>query len=64
MYKHIYEHRHTQLFLQSCNGWGSILLDFQNFINNYFYGHTTSVWKKYNAVNFQLLTQFPEYAIN
>lgn len=57
-------HTHTELYLQSCHGLGSIHLDFKKFIDNDFYGPTSSVWKKYNAVNFQLLTQFPSNAIN
>lgn len=58
-------HRHTHPnSLQSCNGWGSVHLDFKKFSDNYFYGPTTSIWKKYNAVNFQLLTQFPQYAVD
>lgn len=66
MYKDIYEdtHTHTQLYLQSCHGWDSIHLDFKKFIDYDFYGPTASVWKKYNAVNFQLLIQFSSYAIN
>lgn len=42
----------------------NIYFDFKTLISIYFYVPNTSDQKKYNAVNFQLLTQFPEYTIN